>query len=119
MKAVNKWLSPLGLGWWEVTLHWHSKPKDVLRWFPTDDRTDVVVAKTYVYWIYGTAALHINLPAFKGMSRWKIEKIVIHELLHILVNEMRVEGIEHEERVVTTLTKAVLWTRNATHRGEL
>jgi predicted metallopeptidase len=36
--------------------------------------------------------------------------LIDHELCHILVNEMREGDISHEERVVTGLTKAFLWT---------
>jgi len=119
MKAVNKWLHPLGLGWWEVTLHWHSKPKDVIHTFQTDHDTDVVAAKMYCDWRYGTADLHINLPAFKCRKQWKIDKMIVHEFVHALVNEMREGDINHEERVVTALTKAVFWIVNAAHEKDL
>lgn len=100
-------------------MHWHSKPKDVIQRFQTPNNDDVVAAKMYVDWKYGTADLHINLPAFKGRKQWKIDRIIVHELVHALVNEMRYEGIEHEERVVTSLTKAFFWTVNAARRGEI
>lgn len=119
LKAFYKWLYPLGLGWWEVNVHWISKPKEVLEEFKTQRSGDIMPARVYVRWEYGVADLYINLPAFKGMKRWRIEKIIIHELLHVLVNEMREDDISHEERVVTTLTKAVLWVRNAAHKEEI
>ena len=34
------------------------------------------------------------------------------ELCHALVNEMREQGIDHEERVVTMLSKAFMWVRS-------
>lgn len=35
------------------------------------------------------------------------------KLMHVFLNEMREEGIDHEERVATMLSKAFLWTREA------
>ena len=51
---------------------------------------------------------------YAGMSNEELERTVVHELVHALVNELREGGIDHEERVVTTLTKAVLWVRDLT-----
>ena len=49
------------------------------------------------------------------LQNWSIDinYMVVHELLHVLVNEMREEGIDHEERVVTHLAKAALGISNA------
>jgi len=44
------------------------------------------------------------------MENDQIEMTIVHELCHALVNEMRKDGIDHEERTVTALTKAFLWT---------
>jgi len=45
----------------------------------------------------------------KTMDGDEIERAVVHELCHILVNEMREDEIHHEERVVTGLQKAFMW----------
>ena len=46
------------------------------------------------------------------LSKKEIEKVVVHELMHVFLNETREEGIDHEERVATQLQKAFFWIRN-------
>jgi predicted SprT family Zn-dependent metalloprotease len=54
-------------------------------------------------WKYFTADLDFSYVQLKDMEEKEIEKIIIHELLHIVVNEMQESGLEHEERVVSHL----------------
>ncbi len=35
------------------------------------------------YWRYAEANIHINLPAWKGMSNEDVERAIVHELMHI------------------------------------
>jgi predicted SprT family Zn-dependent metalloprotease len=58
-------------------------------------------------WQYFTATIDFSYIQLKDMEEKEIEKIIIHELLHIVVNEMREDGIEHEERVVSHLQMIV------------
>ena len=111
-KYLHKWLSPLGLLWWEITITYYDDPKEILQKFKNPGGENIVPATVNSDWKYGTAFISINLPAFKGMKNRQVERIIVHELVHILVNEMREEGIEHEERVVTGLSKAFMWTAN-------
>lgn len=48
------------------------------------------------------------------MSDEEIEYVVVHELMHVFLNEMREQGQQHEERVATLLAKAFLWVRDQT-----
>ena len=109
-KHFAKWIKSLGLRWWHIDVIYYHDPKDIVREFKTDEGT-VVLANTWSDWRYGKANIHINLPAFSDLPEDEIETIVVHELVHVLVNEMREEDIDHEERVVTGLTKAFLWVR--------
>jgi len=107
---IDKWLKPLGLLWWKITIVYLDDPKELAqKEFYRDDET--VLARTYSDWRYGTATIYFNMPAFDGMDDAEVENTVVHELAHILVNEMREGEMHHEERVVTGLTKAFLWTR--------
>lgn len=54
-------------------------------------------------WQYFTADIDFSYVQLKDMEEKEIEKVIIHELLHIVVNEMRESGLEHEERVVSHL----------------
>ena len=107
ISALGKWTERLGLRWWMVDVHWH-KGKDAKKYFSAGE-DETVLARVFADWRYAEANIHINLPAWKGMSNEDVERAIVHELMHILVNEMREGELHHEERVVTCLTKAVLW----------
>ena len=111
--ALDKWLKPMGLLWWDVTINLYEDPGDVVRVFRDASSDTTVVANTAVNWIYGTATINFNVPALRGMSQRDIEKVVVHECCHILVGEMREGEAHHEERVVTGLTKAFMWVESA------
>lgn len=110
--VFGKWVKRLGLLWWDLELTYYTDPAEILREFTvTDD--EMTQAKVYADWRYATAKILVNLPAFEGMTERKIERVIVHELCHVLVNEMREDDIHHEERVVTGLTKAFLWVESA------
>lgn len=58
-------------------------------------------------WKYMQATLHFGIPMCSVLSHDNLERVVIHELLHAIVNEMRQNGIEHEERVVSHLERVI------------
>lgn len=100
-----KWIEPLGLRWWDIETVYHYEPE--ADYFKEDGSR--LLAKTTVQWEYAQAIINFNLTAWRGLSEREIERNVIHELVHILVNEMREGELHHEERVVTGLTRAFLW----------
>lgn len=65
-------------------------------------------------WQYMDHELTFHLGRVRTMTAEEIEITVVHELCHILVNEMREpdEDLKHEERVTTQLQKAFMWVRN-------
>jgi hypothetical protein len=105
----KKWITRLGLGWWRVDISFYNDPQSIIDHFGVNDDDTLVVARTYTHWIYGKAEIHVNLPVIEKLSDDETERVIVHELLHILVNEMREDEIHHEERVVTQLTKAIFW----------
>jgi len=108
-KCLNKWITPLGLAWWKIDVYYHVDKKHIKKVFGSS-RTRAQVNSD---WRYGDATVHFNLPAFTNLSDGEIEMVVLHELVHVLVCEMREGEMHHEERVVTGLTKAFMWTREA------
>lgn len=107
------WIPCLGLAWWEIEIEFYDDPVEVVKHFAVEDSpTEVVAARTFADWRYGTATIMVNLIALDGLSSSKQETVVVHELTHILVNEMQWQGKEHEERTVTNLTKAFKWVRD-------
>jgi len=108
-KAIKIWSYRLGLRWWHVTTVL-STDKELIKDVFGIKKNETVLGRTYANWKYRTAIIYFNVPAFKGFSERKIEQIVVHELMHVLVNEMREGDIHHEERAVTSLTEAIFWT---------
>jgi hypothetical protein len=116
-KLINKWVYRLGLRWWTVTINYYDDAREIIRIFGNDsERT--VIARTYSDWRYATCVIEINLPELLDMTKEESERVIVHELCHALVNEMREDGIDHEERVVTGLTKAFLWTQSDCLEGD-
>lgn len=108
--ALDKWLKPLGLLWWDVRIIFIVAPEEILDIFQvTDD--EVTAAKCYADWRYGTAKIYVNVPGCVHMSQEEIERMLVHEMCHVLVNEMREGELHHEERVVSALTKVMFWVR--------
>lgn len=105
--AFDKWTERLGLRWWTVNIYWH-EGKEAKKYFAAGE-DETILARVFSDWRYADANIHINLPAWKGLSNEDVERKVVRELIHILVNEMREGKLHHEERVVTSLTKAVFW----------
>ena len=110
-KIFHKWTYRLGLRWWDVTLNLFDDPQEIIKHFQTSEN-NIVVATTWADWRYTTCTIGVNLPEMKKMIKYDAEKVIIHELCHALVCEMREDGIDHEERVVTMLTNAFVWTKD-------
>lgn len=112
-EAFTKWIPRLGLAWWDIEIAYYDDPVEILSRFRAFDDSNVAAATVNVQWYYGKATIAVNLPALADLGQEQIERIAVHELMHILINEMREDGILHEERVVTQLTKAIFWVRDA------
>lgn len=116
----DKWVAPLGLRWWKVTFSYSREP---LKSDATDGRT--CLAQTMVDWEYLNATITFDMQCIAGESDDDLEKTFVHECMHVFVHEMRMwagpelthekqeEAMKHEERVVTQLANAVIWTRTA------
>ncbi len=107
-QAAGKWHSALGLSWWQVNYVYDREGE-------MRDRTEPAPPGRYVAgtaktdWQYKLATLTFNVPLLAEMKDEDLERVVLHEQLHILVNEMREDGIDHEERVVSELVSVMKW----------
>jgi hypothetical protein len=99
------WIKQTGLGYWDIEVNYHNEFTD-----PKDANAIMYVD---VDWQYIRAQIHVSYSACKGMTSTEIEKCVVHELMHIILNEMREPETDHEERVATMLQKAMFWVRDA------
>lgn len=103
---VEKWVSILGLDNWDIyTDYYPSINKD----------SPDCLADTSVHWQYMHGTLRCFMPNLIDVSDIDLERNVVHELLHFIVNEMREwdnkdqeKSVAHEERVVVMLTRAML-----------
>lgn len=104
-ELITLWKDRLWLGHWtiDVTFEWSG--------IKQRERSDgnSAIATCDVTWEYMQAHLRFDLPACSVLSPKKLSRVVLHELLHITVNEMRETGIKHEERVVTVLEDVISW----------
>lgn len=107
--AFAKWIPRLGLAWWDIEIVYYDDPNEIIQRFRIIETGEMVPANVTAQWMYADAKININLPAFELIDPGVIERVVVHELCHLLVNEMREGEIHHEERVVTQLTKAFFW----------
>jgi len=117
-KYFKKWLKILGLLWWEINISYYTDPSEIVKQFAQMGEDYLVAMKVDADWRYARAYISVNVPAFDGMAEWKIERAIVHELTHTLVNEMRAGDIDHEERVVTGLTKAFFWVEENALRSK-
>lgn len=111
--AFAKWIPRLGLAWWDLQIIYYDDPQEIINRFRIIESGEMVPATVTAQWMYADAKISINLPAFEYIEDADIERVVVHELCHILVNEMREGELHHEERVVTQLTKAFFWVADA------
>ena len=105
------WAEKLGLLWWTV----HYNYRDDSAYFQEPNGVQAA-ARCRPEWRYLEASIDLNMPQLFGMDDDELEKIIVHEMMHILLHEMRnfdeEAGLKHEERVATTFTKAFLWVRD-------
>jgi hypothetical protein len=111
-KYFRWWINRLGLRWWKIDLRWANK-KSESAFMDNNDGTFAMM-ECWADWKYMKADITVNLYelAKRNDSDEELEEMVVHELQHILLNEMREKGIEHEERVAMTLQRAFLWVRD-------
>ncbi len=98
-KYVKKWSEKLFLGLWR-------KEMRVVSHIPPDEGQDPrweIGATTRSNWHHLQADLEFSHYLLCDKDDKTVERMVIHELLHVLLNEMRESGLEHEERVVSHL----------------
>ena len=116
-KIFKHWCWMLGLNTWvKVTLEYWREP---LTPRPSEEPYHPLAtpeADCLAKWEYKTAHMRICLADAADMDDDALERTIVHELCHCLVNEMRCypEGINHEEHVVTSLAQAFHWVQKIT-----
>ena len=124
IKLRDRWSDNLGLGRWEITQVFN---RDTEQMKDADNSPDPkALAMTRTRWMYLTATVQWNMQHLDEYSDQELERIYVHEMMHILVNEMRPWIVDDEgkaddmaarvslfaeERVCTQLAQAFLWVK--------
>lgn len=100
-KLMDELVHAMWLGHWQINA--------VYEWngIKTTDGTLPAAQVEGADWRYMHAKIRFDVPTCSTMEPHELRDVVIHELLHCLVNEMREDGIDHEERVVSHLQRVV------------
>lgn len=105
-RYVGKWVPILGLDSWELTVDY------VLA--PSNDCIVDQAGRACVRWKYKEAEVSFYLSSITEVDEARLEYIVVHELCHVLLNQMRgVMNWDHndmanEERVVTETARSFI-----------
>lgn len=77
--------------------------------FSDEPEGDFVRARTLQRpWQYRQASIEFYPQNMRNDSKEEIWGHVLHELLHVVVGEMKEKDVKHEERVVCTLTDIIM-----------
>jgi hypothetical protein len=123
LAAFKKWAGPTGIGEFIAFHTWHrdgtAGEDEAL-----PETAHSTTARARVAWEYISVNFHWNLLHMVDNTDEEIDRIVRHEIAHVIVNEMRMygppthrdeqardEAMKHEERVVTKLASILLWCR--------
>lgn len=103
-KLIDKWLGPLGLGWWQRIVFIYSADH------PSFEKKngDEVVMIVNADWRYKAAVVTVNCHKVIEMSKDYLESVFLHEMAHIMLDELNVHN-DHEERVCTNLSQVFRW----------
>ena len=105
LKLCEKWLRPLGLLWWERVEFVYFEERES---FMHEDGAESVM-RTRTMWQYLWAEVEVNLQMCADLADEDLEGAFLHEMAHILVNEMSTGGDGHEERVCSRLAQVFRW----------
>lgn len=116
MEVFERWRYPLGLNMWRLHMRFNrtDKPAGALARVAGTADPD---------WRYLEATVDWYLPVLADMDDEELEYVVLHELTHVLLNEMRESagegGLDHEERVVTQVATVLQSVRDHGRDGDL
>lgn len=105
-KYLDKWFKPAGFGWFGVSIDFNRHLKD--------DREFTSAADTSTHWQYRKAHINFYLPAIVDIDDAELERVVVHELSHVLIgsvsNFSNDEYREMTEYATECVTQALLYT---------
>ena len=107
-ELVEKWVGKTYLAWWNITITYQPNKEYAKAEGYKKKHARCSAATCHTNWQYLDATINVNLSVIKTMTAEQIEYVVVHELMHIFLNEMRATGVEHEERTATILARSFM-----------
>lgn len=110
-KTERKRIRTIGKRWYNVLAlyEWDLTTKFVDGALIVDGSLDQRAAGcASVDWEYRRAVIQFNVQQTALMTDIELENTYVHEIMHVLLHEMREDGIKHEERTASTLAFAFL-----------
>lgn len=109
-KRIDDWLYLTGISQiWKVTVCYE-------RLNDTDNRPNwMSTFRCDADWRYNQAAITAYLPTIENLDDEDLDNAIAHELMHILLQEMRTASKshnDHEERVATSIAQVLMRMRN-------
>lgn len=116
-KLLDKWRPRMSLHGWSIDNGYHDDPIE-----ESSSAGYEMAAKTSCQWQYKTATIRWYVPGLAKMSPERLEETVVHELCHVVTDEMQEPGhatyAKHAERVVTDLARGFLRTEKEVEEGK-
>lgn len=111
-RYLDKWFKAAGFSWWRVNITYHREVKD--------DAEYSAVADTTTHWEYRQAYINFYVPQFEGKTDEEVERVVVHELSHILIastsNFSTDEDRQMTEYATECVTQALLYSHSHVKR---
>jgi len=105
-KYFQWWIHWTGLGYWSVRAVFEKGIENIPGNLYLCGHVDAE-------WKYQTATVTFYPKAMRHLTPKEIEEAVVHEIMHVFLNEMQEDGMHHEERCATQLQKAFSWVKGA------
>lgn len=97
---LEYWRSALYLDEWHVNLQFTRGPWQT-------DGAEQPIGECLAQWEYRRATITWDTEETRKFDDEGLRHLVFHEAMHILLNEMREDGLKHEERVCETLARVL------------
>jgi predicted SprT family Zn-dependent metalloprotease len=107
LQVVGEWVPIMGLEWYTINHQFNEA---------TDSSDEQTQATTNTTWYYREATMTWHLPKLALLEDDELENVVVHELVHILLDPIHPEGDginHHLEYATECLARALLAARKA------
>jgi hypothetical protein len=120
----NKWIGPLGLATWDISLLVERTRCSREKSEKDSGYEFVINADCAASWEYEKATITCYLPRIADLSDERLERTMIHEMLHCLLDELdcqnkdAAERRRHVEHVVSVFARLFHYQSEYVHQPE-